>query len=223
MSQQLSTLLAVCPAAPIASFLFTQPVLSRLPLSCVHGPVARLWSHICSLLRSLHLVDCTVNQQCPCCVKSQQSQDVKILSALSSLLSMSAGLLSLSTFISRKRLLSIASWQPECFDIKLLHLARSTPRHHAASCSRITIYTRNGSRHPISVRNCFNWMPHAAARVAAYNSVAPLEMTPGVIEHVSATDFKQFDHDTITIFTFHHHCCPIAISQIVKVFQLCSR
>ena len=55
-------------------------------------------------------------------------------------------------------------------------------------------------------------MPHAAARVAAYNSVSALEMTPRVIEHDSATDCEQFDHDTtatflrsVTIAAHHYH------------------
>ena len=45
VSQQLSTLLAACPAARIASFNVTWPVLSSLPRPYVHGAVIRIWNH----------------------------------------------------------------------------------------------------------------------------------------------------------------------------------
>ena len=52
--------------------------------------------------------------------------------------------------------------------------------------------TRNGSRQPISVRNCCSWIPHAAARVAVYHSASSQkgEMTPCVVEVVSSTDCR---------------------------------
>ena len=174
MSQQLSTLLAVCPAARIAGFIFTRPVLSRLPLSCVHVVFVRLHGYPTMLmLRQFTAVPRGKDSVC------------------APHLGVDVGRVALTVHLHQSKAPLIDCFPAtECFDIELLHLARCTPRHHAASCSRIIIYTRNGSRHPISVRNCFNWMPHAAARVAAYNSVSALEMTPCVIEHVSATDFN---------------------------------
>ena len=83
---------------------------------------------------------------------------------------------------------------PECFVSRCLRYStRPDPRlvilpRAAAEPLR----TRNGSGQPISVRNCCSWIPHAAARVAVYNSASPLkgEMTPCVVELVSSTDCR---------------------------------
>ena len=61
----------------------------------------------------------------------------------------------------------------------------SMPRAAAES-----LCTRNRSGQSISVKNCYIWIPHVAARVPAYNSASPLEneMIPCVVELVSSTD-----------------------------------
>ena len=89
---------------------------------------------------------------------------------------------------------------PECVGCRVAATGQNPRFVNMPRAAAESLSTRNGSRHPISVRNCFNWMPHAAARVAAYNSVSALEMTPRVIEHDSATDCEQFDHDTTATF-----------------------
>ena len=125
-----------------------------------------------------------------------------ILSALSVLVPMSAGLFSLSTFINRKRSLLDRFRAPECFHIEMLHLARSTRVVIMPRAAAESLCTRSGSWQPMTVRNLLQ-MPHAAARVGAYNSASPLEreMTPCVVELVSSTSSSLSGHD-----------CPITIS-----------
>ena len=206
VSRQLFILLPAFPQLEFASFNSAWPVLSSLPRLDLSDPfIVSSW------------FGSTVIQQNSCHVHSRQPQEMNDSVCTQCLGDCVGGVVfTIHSHQSEAHLLH-CFLATECFDV-----GDASPGQIHASSSCRELYTRSGRWQPISVRNCCSWMPHAAARNAAYTSASPLakEMTPCVVELVSSTNFPSLD--TTQELVFRRLGCPIAVSECIKVLQLCS-